>query len=119
VRRFLAPRWLATHLLLVLCCAVMVRLGIWQWHVGGIRHGDLRNYAYALQWWAFCGFAVFFWVRLMRDARRSPQVTPPAAQDPPSRPQYRRYAMPQSRDIQAGDGELSEYNAYLRSLDER
>lgn len=96
----------------------MIRLGVWQWHVGGLRRGDLRNYAYALQWWAFCGFAVFFWVRLIRDARRAP-LEAPAAGVAPNEAQYRRYAMPQSRDIQSEDAELSEYNAYLRSLDER
>ena len=97
----------------------MIRLGIWQWHVGGARHGDLRNYAYACQWWAFCGFAAFFWWRLMRDARR-PAEPPPATEATHSQHQYRRYAMPQSTEIDSSDDvELSQYNAYLRSLDQR
>ncbi|SDQ91617.1 SURF1 family protein [Thermostaphylospora chromogena] len=29
-----------------------------------------RNLAYALQWWAFAGFAVFMWFHLVRDAIR-------------------------------------------------
>ena len=28
----------------------------------------LQNLSYALQWWAFAGFAVFFWWRIVRDA---------------------------------------------------
>ena len=28
----------------------------------------LQNVSYALQWWAFAGFAVFFWWRIVRDA---------------------------------------------------
>lgn len=28
----------------------------------------LQNLSYALQWWAFAGFAVFFWWRVVRDA---------------------------------------------------
>jgi hypothetical protein len=28
----------------------------------------LQNLSYALQWWLFAGFAVFFWWRLVKDA---------------------------------------------------
>jgi hypothetical protein len=120
VRVFLTPKWLATHLLLIVVCAAMIRLGIWQWHVGGVRHGDLRNYAYAVQWWAFTGFAIFFWVRLIRDARLR-NVPAPPVQQPPSPDQYRRYTMPQSQEItdSATDPERARYNAYLRSLEEQ
>lgn len=106
----------------------MIRLGIWQWHVGGLSRGDLRNYAYAVQWWAFVGFAIFFWVRLMRDSQRPgeglsigpAQPDPEAVQQAPSGPQYRRYAMPQSHEIDATDDpERDRYNAYLRSLEEK
>jgi hypothetical protein len=130
---FLAPRWLATHLLLVVCGAVMIRLGVWQWHVGGVRHGDLRNYAYALQWWAFTAFAVFFWLRLMRDSRRTATgvVSAPdgaagtaaTASGPGAgatgAAQYRRYTMPTAEQIDDdhGDAALAEYNRYLKSLD--
>jgi hypothetical protein len=82
VRAFLTPKWLAAHVLLIVVCATMIRLGIWQWHVGGIRHGDLRNYAYAVQWWAFTGFAIFFWARLIRDARLRDVPAPPVQQPP-------------------------------------
>lgn len=32
---------------------------------------DLRNLAYALQWWIFGGFALLLWVRLVRDEARA------------------------------------------------
>ena len=120
MRAFLTPKWLAAHVLLIVLCATMIRLGIWQWHVGGIRHGDLRNYAYAVQWWAFTGFAIFFWARLIRDAGLRDVPVPPV-QQPPSPDQYRRYTMPQSQEItdSATDPERARYNAYLRSLDEQ
>jgi TRAP-type C4-dicarboxylate transport system permease small subunit len=120
VRAFLTPKWLAAHLLLIVACAAMIRLGIWQWHVGGLPRGDVRNYAYAVQWWAFTGFAVFFWARLIRDARLRDVPAPPV-QEEPSQAQYRRYTMPQSQEItdSAADPERARYNAYLRSLEEQ
>jgi Na+/phosphate symporter len=52
----------------------MVGMGSWQWRVAmtplvpgaGI---SLRNLVYALQWWIFASFAVWFWYRFMRDQR--------------------------------------------------
>ena len=68
--RFLAPRWLALHVVVLAAGVTMVLLGRWQWHVAHVRHGDIQNYAYAFQWWAFTGFALAMWVRVMRDATR-------------------------------------------------
>lgn len=34
------------------------------------RFTGLRNFLYALEWWVFGGFAVFLWVRFLRDATR-------------------------------------------------
>lgn len=123
VRPFLAAKWLAAHLLLVVVGLVMIRLGIWQWHVAVQRNGDLRNYAYAFQWWAFTVFAVVFWVRLMRDAQRTddpgaPDVTLAApAPSAHSEPQYRPYQMPRVEDIVTDESsDLAQYNAYLKSL---
>lgn len=116
---YLRPKWLALHAFVVLSTVVMVRLGIWQWHVGGIRHGDLRNYAYAAQWWAFVGFAALLWVRVLRDARRAlPTAVGVAASSVPAGEPvaYPRYAMPQSAQIVVDDPELVAYNNYLASL---
>jgi hypothetical protein len=114
----LAPRWIALHLLVFSAGAVMVLLGRWQWHVAHVRHGDVRNYAYAFQWWVFTAFALLMWVRILRDTsqpvRPAPDVVPPA-QEPVA---YRRYVMPQqSTSVPvAGDAEHAGYNAYLEAL---
>ena len=36
------------------------------------RHLDLRNLAYAAQWWVFAAFAIAVWIRALRDGRRDP-----------------------------------------------
>jgi DNA-binding transcriptional regulator of glucitol operon len=119
----LAPRWLALHVLVVAVGVTMVLLGRWQWHVAHVHHGSVQNYAYAFQWWAFTAFAVFMWVRVMRDALRRAADTAPAPPAQPARTEqepvpYRRYVMPRDRH-QPMDPELAAYNAYLAELAER
>lgn len=47
---------------------------------------NIQNLGYAAQWWVFGGFAVFLWVRLVRDEQiRTPEVDPFAALDDPDR----------------------------------
>jgi hypothetical protein len=50
----------------------MVLLGRWQLTVSNEKHFSLQNFGYALQWWAFSAFTLFFWIRLIRDARHPP-----------------------------------------------
>jgi DNA-binding transcriptional regulator of glucitol operon len=120
----LAPRWLALHVLVVAAGVTMVLLGRWQWHVAHVHHGAVQNYAYAFQWWAFTAFAVFMWLRVMRDAvgRRATDTEPMPRAEPPRTEQkpvpYRRYVMPRERP-QTTDPELAAYNAYLAELAER
>lgn len=120
VRRFrfaFAPRWIALHVLVLAACVVMVLLGRWQWHVAHVHHGDVRNYAYAFQWWAFTGFALFMWLRVLHDVSTPDVPAPtPAQSEPPMA--YRRYVMPQHSTSTpvATDGEHARYNAYLRDL---
>ena len=116
----LRPRWLALHAFVVVACVSMVMLGRWQWDVAGQRRGDIRNYAYALQWWLFVGFALVFWARIVHDARRprvaAGIVTHPAADaagGAPSSVGFRPYVMPQADAIDVEDPELAAYNAYL------
>jgi len=45
----LRPKWLLLHVIVLAACAAMVWLGHWQWRAAIRHHGDLRNYAYALQ----------------------------------------------------------------------
>ncbi len=72
VRRFLTPGWIAVHLLVAAVVVVMIGLGRWQLRVSDDKHFDLQNFSYTLQWWAFSACALFFWLRVMRDALREP-----------------------------------------------
>jgi DNA-binding transcriptional regulator of glucitol operon len=119
-RFLLAPRWLALHVAVVAAGATMVLLGRWQWRVAHVHHGSVQNYAYAFQWWAFTGFAVFMWLRVVRDATRRAEGGEPVAGPAPEEPPpvaYRRYVMPTTRP-DAADPELAAYNAYLAELAE-
>ncbi len=66
-RRFLAPKWVFGHLLVLAAAITMVFLGRWQLDVSNARHFDLQNFGYALQWWAFSIFAVLMWLKVLRD----------------------------------------------------
>ena len=48
----------------------MVLLGHWQLDVSERKGFRLQNFGYALQWWAFCVFALVLWVRVLRDQAR-------------------------------------------------
>lgn len=37
---------------------------------------DLQNAAYAIQWWLFCGFAIFVWWRIVRPAPKQESISP-------------------------------------------
>lgn len=55
----------------------MIALGVWQFTVsttplpGQPDSLEPRNLVYALQWWVFAGFGVWFWWRFIRDQRES------------------------------------------------
>lgn len=127
----LRPRWLTTHAVVLVAVTSMILLGRWQLDVGnsgGSGEGSLLNYGYALQWWAFAGFAVFFWVKLVRDQYRRQAVAdgrlavsegPDARRARAAAPKpapYLGYSMPQMKQINAGDPDLVSYNAYLGAL---
>ena len=42
----------------------------------------LRNAAYALQWWVFAAFALWMWVKMVRDDYRRHQPVPPLGAGP-------------------------------------
>ncbi|MDQ1731699.1 MAG: hypothetical protein QOK10_1858, partial [Pseudonocardiales bacterium] len=139
IRKFLAPRWIGLHLLVWSAVVAMVLLGRWQLRVSNSKHFDLQNFSYVLQWWAFSGFVLLFWLRVLRDAVRPPKssgggtdlvvrqgngVAPigPAdliSQDlkPGQAPTvYRGYVMPDSTTAPArseGDQYHAAYNDYL------
>ncbi|MDQ6937365.1 MAG: hypothetical protein M3140_06595 [Actinomycetota bacterium] len=127
--RFLHPKWLVLHLFVWGSAVAMVFLGRWQWDVGHAARGDLRNYAYAGQWLIFAAFAIFLWVRVLRDAGRPPAdpsgdevneaaLAGGAPADRSAGPTYRGYVMPQSDAIVVDDPEMAAYNAYLTALAE-
>lgn len=119
----LRPKWLLLHVFAVAACAAMLWLGQWQWHAAIRHHGDLRNYAYALQWWAFVGFTLLMWFRVVTDqlrvgrsavaseAEAEPEVQPAA---PASR--YRGYTPPPSSPADETDPERRRLNEYLARL---
>lgn len=116
-------RWLALHVVVLAAGVTMVLLGRWQWRVAHVHHGSIQNYAYAFQWWAFTAFALYMWLRLVRDraaptsADSMPTAQPPAPAGAPDVP-YRRYVMPSSTSSPpvAADAEHAAYNAYLAGL---
>lgn len=138
------PAWVAGHLLVLAAAVTMVFLGRWQLDVSDSKHFSLQNFGYALQWWAFTGFALAFWGKILHDRSRgraplgpaadaaldgapadgapgtdlagAPAPAAEAAAADPEPIAYRRYVMP-SR-VDETDPEIASYNAYLASLAE-
>jgi len=143
---FLAPGWVALHLLVWAAAVTMTLLGRWQLGVSNTKHFDLQNFGYALQWWAFAAFAILLWLRAIRDAWRgggtevastggelavragqAGAVAPVGPVNLVTRPDksgaapitYRGYRMPQSAMNLAGVGSdhvQGAYNDYLWQL---
>ena len=108
------PRWLLGHLFVLAAVIAMLLLGRWQLGVSNRRHFDLQNSAYAVQWWAFAGFAVFFWFRVLRDQLRRTSGRPePQVEAPPVL--YKAYVRPDIA-IDRGDSVNQGYNKYLAQL---
>lgn len=127
----LSPRWLLLYATVAVAAVAMVLLGRWQLQRAHQRHGDLQNYSYVLQWWAFSMFVVFMLGRVIRDAvrQRSDSATHAnsdsdksaadlaesvVAQSAPHEAGYRRYVPPTS--VRAEDAVQLDYNNYLASL---
>ncbi len=117
------PGWLALHVLTVALIVTMVLLGRWQLDVSESKHFNIRNFGYALQWWAFSTFVAIMWARIMRDQARhsedaatDSQPQPATINDEPVT--YRRYVMPQlSSTPEPGmDETQAAYNDYLARL---
>jgi DNA-binding transcriptional regulator of glucitol operon len=113
LRKFLTPRWLALHLLVVVLVVVFCRLGWWQARRAG--EGNALSVGYALEWPVFAAFTVFVWYRTVRDTLRPP---PDAAT--PAAPAYALPVLPARPAAPAvgedEDPELAAYNRYLASL---
>jgi hypothetical protein len=83
LRRFLSPRWLAFHLLVLVLAAAFLGLGWWQ--LRRATSGNTLSWGYALQWPVFAGFTVFVWYRTLRDTMR-----PPGSRDSSGHPDGRQ-----------------------------
>lgn len=68
MRVLLRPRWLAWHAGIVIATAGMLYLGDWQLHRA--LSGNELSWAYTFEWPLFAIFAVFFWVKSLRDELR-------------------------------------------------
>ena len=111
MRLALSGRWLVRHLVLLLALGVMVALGRWQWEVAFLPRGDMRNLAYALQWWVFAAIALYMYARTFLDELRGTTA----------RREVRRAVGAASvvADDEADDPELAAYNRMLAELDAR
>ncbi len=138
LRRFLSPRWLAFHLLVLVLVAVFCALGWWQ--LRRAAEGNALSFGYALEWPAFAAFTVFVWYRTVRDTVRPPLAKPhaeqhadphagphagPPTEPPAGRSQEAAFTVPvlPARPAPAAvpedeDSELAAYNRYLASLAE-
>jgi DNA-binding transcriptional regulator of glucitol operon len=110
----LQPKWLLLHVVTIAMCCGMIWLGNWQWRAAIRHHGEIRNYAYALQWWAFTGFTSLMWFRVVRDHLR--QGTPDERRPPvEAEPRYLGYQPPAAQ-VDDADPERARFNAYLARL---
>jgi hypothetical protein len=64
----LQPRWLCWHTFVLAATAGMTWLGLWQLHRA--ESGNELSWAYTFEWPLFAGFALYFWVRSLRDELR-------------------------------------------------
>ncbi|WP_066898600.1 hypothetical protein [Mycolicibacterium houstonense] len=99
--------------LVILGAAGCLALAWWQWTRYESASGTFQNLGYALQWPMFAGFCFYAYYKFVRyeDAppeRPSDELTEIPAGLLPERPK--------SAPPDAGDHELSEYNAYLAEL---
>lgn len=121
----LGPGWVLFHLFAAAAGVTMVLLGRWQLTVSESKHFNLQNFGYAIQWWLFTAFTLFFWWRVLRDAahRRGEPATratsPTPAEPTPTAEQpiaYRRYVMPTAPRQVEDDPVHAAYNDYLAGL---
>jgi DNA-binding transcriptional regulator of glucitol operon len=115
--RLLLPKWLLLHAFTIAASITMVFLGRWQWHVAHTHHGNIQYYAYAFQWWAFVGFALLMWYRIVLDYLRKarPDEGDASVVQPEPASRYLAYAPPTSQALDT-DPERMRFNAYLADL---
>lgn len=109
MRRFITPKWLLTHAFVLAVIVVFVFFGVWQLHRA--ESGNMRSWAYALEWPTFALLVIGFWLKIVRDERRSrPEAGVSAGAVDPG---------PGSKPARVLDEDAAELAAYNRHLAER
>ncbi len=103
-RLLITPRWLAWHVLVILSVLAMLWLGRWQLHRA--ESGNSLSWAYTFEWPLFAIFAVYFWVKTIRD-----EVHPPGRAEPEG-----AFALAGGAEPAGEDEELAPDQAYLARL---
>jgi hypothetical protein len=124
--RFLyTPKWLGWHLLIAASVVGMLWLGDWQ--LRRAEAGNALSWAYTFEWPLFAIFAVFFWVKTIRDEAHlddADEAAPAAGISLPAgaRPAPASAAGVSVTGVEAAepgepeDPDLAAYNAYLARL---
>lgn len=115
-RRFLTPRWLGLHALLLASLLVLGRVGWWQLDKAR-GAGDWQNYGYAVQWWLFGAFALFLWAKLVLDDLDPSRIEARREQAEQELPTLVQPQAPPPADDE--DDELAAYNRHLAELAQR
>ncbi|MGV0770475.1 hypothetical protein [Mycobacterium syngnathidarum] len=100
--------------LVCLGAAGCLALAWWQWTRYESASGTFQNLGYALQWPMFAGFCFYAYYKFVRYEETPPSPRP--HDDVTEIPAGLLPERPKSATADAGDQELSEYNAYLAEL---
>jgi hypothetical protein len=123
VRKLLTIRWIGFHVLTFGFVGLFIVLGRWQWDVGGSHRGNLRNYAYGVEWWVFTVILIVLWARLLRQELRNERPAAQVQAEPANRRKAPRYRVPAPQITphvdDAEDPAMAAYNRYLQSLHEQ
>ncbi|WP_345639079.1 hypothetical protein [Rugosimonospora acidiphila] len=114
MRRFLAPRWVARHVAMIVLVGAFLGLGWWQ--IGRAEGGNALSYGYAFEWPFFALFVIFVWYREIRGELDGPPTDEPKkVEEPLLRVSVPAPSRPVLQDDPA-DPALNAYNEYLARL---
>ncbi len=116
VRRFLTPRWIARHAVMIILVVACLLLGWWQ--IGRAAGGNALSFGYAIEWPVFALFVVFIWYREVRadlhpEADAEEETEPRPASSLLATVPVRARPVPEADET---DPQLRAYNDYLAWL---